>query len=259
MATSSLREITGEEIAPGARLQSDEELLDGSATMPRRPIIRSGPAGWGRSARRRDRELRVHGIEGLRVADASIMPTLTSGNTNAPAIMIGEKCAEMALATQQQRARLLRNKSGNWRDHGNAADERNATNGFRDAGSDPQERARIQEGAGFTRRHRGHHRGRQARAVVDEHPALAYPCPDRRAAGRTAPPQHGGDDGRRQAEARHRQPWRIPGRAPRPAGRYRQKAVRRYGDCPRRQADAAGLGATRLPAVRRAGLAGPDL
>ena len=43
------------------------------------------------------RELRVHGIEGLRVADASIMPTMVSSNTNAPSFLIGEKCAELAL------------------------------------------------------------------------------------------------------------------------------------------------------------------
>ena len=46
-----------------------------------------------------DAQLRVHGISGLRIADASVMPTLTSGNTNAPSIMIGEKAAGMLLNT----------------------------------------------------------------------------------------------------------------------------------------------------------------
>ena len=42
-----------------------------------------------------DPELKVHGVEGLRVADASVMPRIPRGNTNAPTIMVGEKCADL--------------------------------------------------------------------------------------------------------------------------------------------------------------------
>ena len=44
-------------------------------------------------------DLRVHGVPGLRVADASVMPAVTSGNTNAPTIMIAERCADFVLTS----------------------------------------------------------------------------------------------------------------------------------------------------------------
>jgi choline dehydrogenase len=49
-----------------------------------------------------DARLRCHRVPGLRIADASIMPTITSGNTNSPTLMIAEKAAEMMLADRKQ-------------------------------------------------------------------------------------------------------------------------------------------------------------
>jgi choline dehydrogenase len=104
MATSPLKEVTAEEIAPGAQLQTDEEILDWvrkNAETTYHPI---GTCKMGSDAMAVvDRELKVHGLEALRVADASIMPTLSSGNTNAPSIMIGEKCSDMLLAAAAAR------------------------------------------------------------------------------------------------------------------------------------------------------------
>jgi choline dehydrogenase len=93
-----LKEMTGQEIAPGAQIQSDADLLEWVRNTAETTYHPVGTCKMGQDAMAVvDPELRVHGIEGLRVADASIMPTLTSGNTNAPCIMIGEKCAEMVL------------------------------------------------------------------------------------------------------------------------------------------------------------------
>ena len=90
--------LRGEELAPGASLESDQELIDWvkeNAETTYHPI---GTCKMGSDPMAVvDERLRVHGLQGLRVADASIMPTLTSGNTNAPSIMIGEKAASMVL------------------------------------------------------------------------------------------------------------------------------------------------------------------
>jgi len=99
MATSPIADITGEEIAPGIAYQTDAELLEWvrhNAETTYHPV---GTCKMGHDPMAVvDDQLRVHGIQGLRVADASIMPTLTSGNTNAPCMMIGEKCSELILS-----------------------------------------------------------------------------------------------------------------------------------------------------------------
>src|SRR5262249_38668712 len=99
MNASPMKAIATDEIAPGVNVESDDELLD---WVKRNAETTYHPVGTCKMGRDRmavvDDQLRVHGMEGLRVADASIMPTLTSGNTNAPSIMIGEKASRMILA-----------------------------------------------------------------------------------------------------------------------------------------------------------------
>ena len=91
--------IRGEEVSPGKGVASDAQILDwirSHSETAYHPIgtCRMGP---GPNAVVDDR-LRVHGLQGLRIADASIFPTMPSGNTNAPSIMVGEKCADLLRA-----------------------------------------------------------------------------------------------------------------------------------------------------------------
>src|SRR5215469_6265016 len=96
LAQPALARFIAEEFQPGPAIRSDADLLayarqrggtvyhpTSTCTMGTGPMTVVDP------------ELRVHGIEGLRVADASVMPTVISGNTNAATIMIGEKLADM--------------------------------------------------------------------------------------------------------------------------------------------------------------------
>ena len=98
MGAEPLKEVISEEFTPGSHLETDDELLEwvrNNAETTYHPV---GTCKMGQDDMAVvDDRLRVRGIEGLRVADASIMPTLTSGNTNAPSIMIGEKASMMML------------------------------------------------------------------------------------------------------------------------------------------------------------------
>jgi len=99
-AEPALQKYSPEEFLPGAQVQSDEDLRKAAGdigTTIFHPVgtarmgLRSDPAAVV------DDRLRVFGIEGLRVVDASVMPRITSGNTNSPTIMIAEKAAAMIL------------------------------------------------------------------------------------------------------------------------------------------------------------------
>jgi choline dehydrogenase len=99
MTAPAMKPLMVSEILPGEQLSTDDEILGWIKEYGETTYHPVGTCKMGSDPMAVvDNELRVHGIAGLRVADASIMPTQISGNTNAPSIMIGEKVAHMVLA-----------------------------------------------------------------------------------------------------------------------------------------------------------------
>lgn len=96
VARRPFADIVVREYVPGSSAASDDDLLAFAKAKGTTIFHPCGTAKMGRDTMAVvDERLRVHGVAGLRVVDASIMPTMTSGNTNAPTIMIGEKAADM--------------------------------------------------------------------------------------------------------------------------------------------------------------------
>jgi choline dehydrogenase len=102
-AASPMREVIAEETVPGPQVESDEAILETirNTGLPTQHMAGTCKMGNDEMAVV-DERLRVHGLTGLRIADASVMPTIVSGNTSVPCMMIGEKCADMVLADAEQ-------------------------------------------------------------------------------------------------------------------------------------------------------------
>jgi choline dehydrogenase len=94
-------EYRGRELSPGKQVQTDEEILewvarDGESAYHPSCTCKMGYDGMAVV----DSELRVHGVENLRIVDASVMPCVTNGNIYAPVMMIAEKAADLILENQ---------------------------------------------------------------------------------------------------------------------------------------------------------------
>lgn len=94
-----LQEATEEEMQLGPDITTDEQLLDFVRKTTGTVFHQCGTCAMGREATNSvvETRLRVHGVDGLRVADASVFPTIPSGNTNAPSIMVGERASDLIL------------------------------------------------------------------------------------------------------------------------------------------------------------------
>ena len=91
--------LRGDEFSPGKHVETDAQILDWIRNNSQTGYHAMGTCRMGQGSDTVvDERLRVHGIQGLRVADASVFPTMPSGNTNAPTIMVGEKAAELIRA-----------------------------------------------------------------------------------------------------------------------------------------------------------------
>ena len=98
MSANALKKFNPEEILPGKKIESDKDLLDAARNLGTTIFHPVGTCKMGSDLFSvvNDR-LQVHGIKNLRVVDASIMPRITSGNTNAPTVMIAEQGAEFII------------------------------------------------------------------------------------------------------------------------------------------------------------------
>jgi choline dehydrogenase len=97
--TPAMAAVIEDEITPGWAIDSDDDLADVIREKAWTVFHQCGTCRMGADPAQAvvDARLRVHGVDGLRVADASIFPTISSGNTNAPAIMVGERASDLIL------------------------------------------------------------------------------------------------------------------------------------------------------------------